>query len=185
MPSALPPVVDHDTWRTAARRPAPTREGRHPRTRRHRRATPPAAHGRDAGLHADRPRRPDQAGRRLRRYARSSSSTTTCGTTTPSGSAAVHRPHLAVHAAGFPGQLRRALRDRHQRPHRGGTGLPREGRQQDGLVLVVAEFVRRRHGRTARGRVSPSTCSCATATPCTAPGTPTAAAPSSSATPSP
>jgi predicted dithiol-disulfide oxidoreductase (DUF899 family) len=34
------------------------------------------------------------------------------------------------------------------------------------------------------GGGSPSTCSCATATPCTAPGTPTAAVPNSSATPS-
>ena len=92
--------------------------------------------------------------------------------------------HLAVHPAGIPGQLRRPLRHRHQRPDRRGAGLPRQGRQPDGLVLVVGEPVRRRRRRAAQRGLRASTSSCATLrrTPCTAPGTPTVAAPSSSAT---
>ena len=58
--------------------------------------------------------------------------------------------HVAVRPAGLPRQLRRPLRHRHQRAHRRSAGLQGQGRQQDGLVLVVGELVRRRRRRAAR-----------------------------------
>ena len=132
------------------RRPAPTGEGRHPRTGRHRRAAPPPADGRDAGLHADRRGRPRPAGRRLRRARAAHRLQPHVVGRRGVAVRRLHRLHVAVHPAGVPRQLRRPVRHRHQRSHRGGVGLQGQGRQQDGLVLVVGELVRRRRRRAAR-----------------------------------
>ena len=136
------------------RRAARAGEGRHPRTRRDRRPAPAAADGRDAGLHADR-RRTDPsrwptsstAARQLIVYNHmwSDGAEWQCGGCTGFTSQFTRLDFLD--------RLRRPIRHRHQRTHRRGTGLQGQGRQPDGLVLVVGEFVRRRRRRGTRHRL--------------------------------
>ena len=64
---------------------------------------------------------------------------------------------------------------------RGARLQARVGNKMDWYSTANSPFGSRRR-RAARAAGSRSTCSCATVTPCTAPGTPTAGAPSSSAT---
>ena len=150
MTTALPPIVDQDTWRAAldelrAREKAATREldaiaaqrggcpwSRCPITRWSGEDGPvrlaDVFDGRDQLIvynHMWSPRR-GVAVRRL------------------------HGLHLAVHPTGVPGGLRRPVRHRHQRGHRRGVGLQEQGRQPDGLVFVVGELLRRRHGCGSR-----------------------------------
>ena len=99
------------------------REGRHPRTRRDRRPTPQAAHGRTARLHADRPRRAHPPCRHLRRAIPADRLQPHVGKRRGVAVRRLHEPHVAVGPAGLPGQLRRPIRHRHQRADRGGTGL--------------------------------------------------------------
>ena len=151
--TALPPVVDDDTWRAALddlrrREKAATRELDAIAAQRRRLPMVEAA-----GLHADRRGRTRPPGRRVRRPLATDRLQPHVVRRRGMAMRRLHRFHLPVHPAGIPGQLRRPLRHRHQRSDRGGAGLPREGRQQDGLVLVVGELVRRRRGRAARRRL--------------------------------
>ena len=148
--TALPPVVDRQTWQAAlddlrVREKAATRELDAIAAQRRRL---PMVELPDYTLIG--PDGPDPPGRRVRRALPAHRLQPHVVRRRGVAVRRLHRPDVAVRPAGRPRQLRRPLRHRHQRAHRRSAGLQGQGRQQDGLVLVVGELVRRRRRRAAR-----------------------------------
>ena len=178
--TALPPVVDQQTWRAALddlrkREKAATRELDAIAAQRRRL---PMVEMPDYTLIGEDGPRP--SGRRVRWQAHSSSSTTTCGTTARNGSAAAapasrrSGPDWSSSTASTPASSSSPTgpSTRHW-PTR-----PRSATRWSGTHRPRAPSAPTSTHRPARD--SRSTCSFATATRSTAPGTPTAAAPSNS-----
>ena len=146
--------------------------------------TPAAADGPDARLHADRSRRTGSARRHLRRPIAAHRLQPHVERRRGMAVRRLHQLHVAVHPARLPRQLRRPVRDRHQRPIDEALAYrDKVGNQMDWYSSSESSFGADVDARPNGG--SRSTSSCATATRSTAPGTPTVAVWSSSATPSP
>ena len=178
-----PPVVDVQTWRAALddlrrREKAATREL--DAIAAERRRLPMVQMDR---LHVDRSGRTHSARRYLRRPIAAHRLQPHVGRRRGMAVRWLHEPHVAVHPTRLPRQLRRPVRHRHQRSHRRGAGLPGQvGNRMEWYSSSESSFGADVDAAPNRG--SPSMSSCVTAIRSTAPGTPTVAVWSSSATPS-